>query len=196
MYTATIPSHIRKKLESFFIVMGLMLIAWLLQITIVTYLPFCGAIANFPFVVAAVTGFVFGSPISNVTHEELRSRSTLIIFLHQLTRGSVAGMLAGAFAAALFNSILSVYPLSLPLVGWIAGYFCIRGLRQETLICIPMVLLATVLNEALNAWQFAASGYPQAYSELARIVMPEAVLNAIIAPFVYFPLRRWYEYSG
>jgi rod shape-determining protein MreD len=192
----TIPSHVRKKLESFVIIVGLMLLAWLLQITLVTYFPFRGVIANLPLVVVAVTGFVFGSPVPAVTHEELRSHSVLIIFLRQFMRGSVAGLLTGAFAAALFGSMLSVYPVSLPLVGWISGYFCIRGLRQETLICMPMVLLATVLNEALNAWQFGATGYPDVYLLLSHIVMPEAVLNAIIAPFVYFPLRRWYDFSG
>jgi rod shape-determining protein MreD len=192
----TIPLHVRKKLEGFIIIVGMMLIAWLLQITIVTYFPFRGVIANLPLVVVAVTGFVLGSPVPAVTHEELRSHSVLIIFFRQFMRGSVAGLLTGAFAAALFGSMLTVYPLSLPIVGWISGYFCIRGLRQETLICIPMVLLATVLNEAINAWQFGAAGFPAPYPLLSHIVMPEAVLNALIAPFVYFPLRRWYDFLG
>jgi rod shape-determining protein MreD len=192
----TVPAHVRKKLERFILIVGLMVVAWLLQITVVTYFPFRGVIANLPLVVTAITGFVMGSPVPAVTHGELRSHSVLIIFIRQLMRGSVAGLLTGAFGAALFGSMLTVYPVSLPLVGWIAGYFCIRGLRQETLICIPMVLLATVLYEALNAWQFLIVGYPEPYSLLSRIVLPESVLNAIIAPFVYFPLRRWYDFRA
>lgn len=189
-----IPSHIRKKLENFFVVVGLMGVAWLLQCTVVTYFPFRGVIANLPLVVTAVTGFVFGSPVRGVTPEELRRCSVLAIFFHQAARGSVTGALTGALAASFFSVILPVYPLSLPLVGWIAGYFCLRGVRQETLICIPMVLLATVLNEMLNAWQFSACGYPHTSLVLSRIVMPEAFVNALVAPFVYFPLRRWYDF--
>ncbi len=155
----TIPSHVRKKLERFCLVFGMLCIAWLLQTTILTALPFHGVITNLPLTVTAVTGFIFGSPIPTITMEELRSRSTFSIFLHQLARGSVAGALTGACAAALFSTIAPIYPVSLPLVGWILGYFCIRGVRQETMICIPIVFLATVLNDILNALQFSFSGY-------------------------------------
>jgi hypothetical protein len=46
------------------------------------------------------------------------------------------------------------------------------------------------------AWQLWFCGRPGVFEHLAHIALPEGLLNALIAPFVYFPMRRWYDFSS
>jgi len=119
-------------------------LAWLLQLTVLNNFVFQGAICNLPLTLTIVWGSVFGSTMPEIGPEELRLSSSAEIFVHQLLSGSRSGALFGAFIGALYASVLPVYPLCFPLIGWITGYFCLRSLNQETLICIPLTLLATV----------------------------------------------------
>lgn len=169
-------------------------LSWLLQLTVLNNFSFQGAICNLPLTLTIVLGSVCGTRLPEISLDELRQGSTAEIFLRQLLSGSVTGLLFGAFIGALYASVLPVYPLSYPLIGWIAGYFSLRNLNQETLICIPLVLLATVGAELIIAVQLSVLGRPEVFSHLAQIALPESLLNAIIAPCVYFPLRRYYDF--
>jgi hypothetical protein len=55
--------------------------------------------------------------------------------------------------------------------------------------------MATILAETMMAGQLALLGRPAVIENLVQIAMPEAAINAIIAPLVFFPLRGWYEFS-
>jgi hypothetical protein len=37
-------------------------------------------------------------------------------------------------------------------------------------------------------------GRPEVLPRLAEIAFPEAILNSLIAPFIYFPMRAWFEF--
>jgi rod shape-determining protein MreD len=169
-------------------------LAWMLQTALLNNFVFQGAIVNLPLTLTLVIGSVVGSPLPDISNDELRNCSTGEIFVRQALAGSIAGLLFGAFIGALYASVLPVYPLCYPAIGWAAGYFCLRKLNQETLVCIPLVLLGTVAAELMMALQLAALGRADAFAHLAQIALPEALLNAIIAPFVYFPARRYYDF--
>jgi len=193
-------------------------LAWWLQILLLGGLSFQNAVCNLPLTLIILWGFVFGPSLPPLTAEDLRSRSTGDIFLQQLCSGSFAGLLVGAYIGALYASLLPFYPLAYPLIGWIAGYFGSRNFSRETLLCIPVVLLLTVLAELImagqiwgvqqmgmlpnffdsgapdTAWQFFTIGQSEPFIRLAHIAFPEALLNALIAPFAYFPLSSWYDF--
>lgn len=168
--------------------------AWILQLTVLNQLFFQGAICNLPLTVTMLWGYVVGSSLPELRADELRILPVSAIFLRQLLSGSVTGALVGALFAALYSSVSPVYPLAFPLIGFITGYFSMKNLNQETLFCIPLTLLATVMAEGIMALQLGAMGRPYVFDHLSHMILPEALLNALIAPFVYFPLRDWYEY--
>lgn len=191
---AILSMRTRKKVFDYGLAAFMCLMAWTFQVTILNHFMFQGAICNLPLTMVILWGYVFPTDLPPISADELRSRSTLEIFLHQLASGSVAGALAGAFVAALYASVIPVYPICFPLIGWIAGYFAGRHLNKETLMCIPLTLFATVLAEAIMAWQLSLCGRPATFEHLGQIALPESLLNALIAPFIYFPLHTWHEF--
>lgn len=170
-------------------------LAWLLQITVLSYFSFQGAFCNLPLTISILWGFVFGSQMPPLLPDELRTRTSKAIFLHQLSSGSVSGLLFGAFFAAIYASVLPIYPVAYPIIGWVTGYFAMKNLNPETLMCIPLVLLATVAAEVITALQLFITGHADVFPHLAQIALPEALLNALIAPFVYFPMWHWHEFN-
>lgn len=193
---AVLSMRTRKKAWDMSLAVCLAFFAWVLQLTVLSNFTFQGAFCNLPLTMTILWGLVFGSPMPPITPDELRVRSAKQIFLRQLGSGSVGGCLFGAFFAAVYASMLPVYPISYPIIGWVAGYFNMRNLNPETLICLPVVLLATVFANFITAFQLVATGHADVFPHLAQIALPEALLNALIAPFVYFPLRRWHDFAN
>lgn len=191
---AILSMRTRKKVGDISLAFLIGSLAWLFQLTVLNHFLFMGATCNLPLTLTILWGAVFGSPVKPIGPDELRVSSAASIFLHQLASGSMSGALIGAFCGALYASVLPIYPLCLPLVGWISGYFCLRNLQQDALICIPLVLLATVFAESMMATQLFLLGRAEVFARLAVIALPEAILNALIAPFIYLPMRRWYDF--
>lgn len=167
--------------------------ALVLQIGLLNNFPVHGVYCNLPLTIVIVWGAVFGSPMPPITPDELRLSTTGEVFLRQLASGSIVGFLVGAFFASLYTPMLPVFPAYLPIAGWIAGYFCLRNINKQNLLCIPLVFVMTLIAETLMAWQLSLIGRPGVFDHLMQIAVSEASLNALIAPFVYFPMRRWYE---
>lgn len=183
-------------------------LAFLMQVLALNYFGIHGSICNLPLTLTIVWGLVFGSSMRNLTAVQLRKRSFREIFAHQLASGSHSAFLVGWLFSWLFNSVMPVYPIYFPLIGWTAGYFCLRGLGQGNLLAIPMTFVLTIVAEALMSWQlylvflfFHQSAKPDEmvqqfhilFDHLNTFILPEALLNSIIAPFIYFPMRSWYD---
>lgn len=168
--------------------------AWLLQMTVLTKLSLNSMLCSLPLTITIIWGSVFGSPLRSQTQDELKLKTFGEVALWQLLSGSVTGAIIGAVFASLYATLLPMYPLAYPLVGWIAGYFSLRSFSQATLLCIPLVLGGTVFAESVTALQLAVSGRPEVLPRLAEIAFPEAILNSLIAPFLYFPMRAWFEF--
>lgn len=172
-----------------------LVLAWLLQLTVLSVLTFNDVLASLPLTFTAVWGSVFGSPLPPLTPEDLRTKTFGQAVAHQALSGSLSGALVGATFAALYASVLPVYPLSYPLVGWMCGYFSLKNFNQATFLCLPLVLLSTVFGETVMALQLAAIARPDTLPHLASVVFPEALLNALMSPFIFFPMRGWAEFT-
>lgn len=196
---AILSMRARNKTSSWFMAL---LVAWTalsLQVALLNRFPIGGALCNLPLALVICWGAVFGSPLPPITPEALRHKSLGDVFAHQILSGSLSGLLVGALISAMYMSQLPVFALSYPLVGWMSGYLCLRNINKENLLCIPMVLLFTGLGELITAMQLNVMtmmhmlNRPDVFANMAVCVPPEAMTNAIIAPFIYYPLRRWYD---
>lgn len=169
--------------------------AWLTQLTVLSLLPLRAVLCSLPLMLTIVWGAVFGSPLQMPRAEELRRVPLGQIVTMQLLSGSLSGALVGAFFGALYSSIIPIYPLSFPIIGWVAGYFCLRNFNQGVLLCVPLVLLLSVFAESIMALQLHLINRPDVVSHLVQIAVPESIVNAILAPFVFIPMRGWYEFT-
>lgn len=169
--------------------------AWVLQLGVISRLFVTGVQCSLPLTLIIVWGVTFGSPIIAPSKDELRLSTVNAIVLRQALSGSISGALLGAAFAALYSSVLPAYPVAYPLVGWIAGYFCLRNFNKALILCIPLVLILTFLAEAITAVELLALGRPNVFESFVDMAMTEAVLNSLIAPFVFLPMRGWYEFA-
>lgn len=183
----------RKKLANYGLTAIVCTGALVLQIGVLNNFPVHGVYCNLPLTLVIVFGTVFGSPLAPITPDELRTSTTGEIFFRQLLSGSVTGLLVGAFMSALYAPMIPVYPAYFPIAGWFAGYMCLRNINKQNLLSIPVVFVVTLIAETIMAWQLAIVGRAGVFDQLMQIAVPEASLNAVIAPFIYFPLRRWYD---
>jgi hypothetical protein len=183
--------------------------AFFMQMLVLNYLGIHGITSNLPLTLVIVWGLVFGSSLPGMTAIELSRRSLAEVFFGQLASGSHSGFLIGWFFSWLFYFIMPVYPINFPIIGWASGYFCLRGLGKGNLLSIPMTFILTLFAEAIMSWELVLFGGPVdfthptmmlspdwikvVFDHLSTIILPEALLNSIIAPFIYFPMRRWYD---
>lgn len=206
---AIVSMRSRKRLLEVSISGFLCIVAFFMQMQVLNNLDIHGSICNLPLTLTIVWGLVFGSTLPPLTATELRRRSFGEIFSRQLASGSPSGFLIGWFLSWVNYYIFPVvYPLSFPLVGWASGYFCLRSLGQGNLLAIPLTFILTIIAEGLMSWELFAIyvfshptvpvaqyivEYNRLFSHLSGFILPEALLNSVIAPFIYFPMRRWYE---
>lgn len=167
--------------------------ALFVQLAVLSHFSINGVICSLPLVITITAGLVFGSPIPSITANELRRQAVRDIFLRQLGSGSISGFLIGLFFACLYGSMIPICPIAYPVIGWVSGYFCLRSLNQGNLLCIPLVFVLSIIAEALISWQLAGCHRTGVLEHLSWFILPEALLNSIIAPFIYFPLRGWHD---
>jgi rod shape-determining protein MreD len=169
--------------------------AWVMQLAVVSRLFVTGVQCSLPLTIIIVWGITFGSPVTKPSIDELRLNTLKTVLLRQLLSGSISGALIGAAFAALYSSVLPAYPIAYPVVGWISGYFCLRNFNKAVVLVIPLVLILTFFAEAITAAELYLIGRPLVLQNFVEIVLTEAVLNALIAPFVFLPMRGWYEFA-
>lgn len=186
--------RMRRRIGAISMTMLIIGMAWVLQLAVVSRLFVTGVGCSLPLTIIIVWGITFGSPIGKPSIDELRLTTIKTAMLRQALTGSISGALLGAAFAALYSSV-TVYPIAYPLVGWIAGYFCLRNFNKAIVLVIPLVLILTFLAEAITAVELYALGRPLVFDNFVEIALTEAVLNALIAPFVFLPMRGWYEFS-
>ncbi len=185
----------RQKLTEIGLSVGIIYFAWILQLTVLSAINLKDVICNLPLTITIVWGAVFGSPLAALTADEMRKSSLSDVLLRQAVAGSLSAALIGGAFGALYSTVIPTYPLYLPIIGWISGYFCLKNYSSAIMFVIPLVFMATVLAETMMAGQLMILGRPEVMKNLVQIAMPEASINALIAPLVYLPLRSWYDFS-
>lgn len=197
----------RKRMMVYVVGAGAGLSAVLIQTTLLSEFPVRDVIpvyCNLPLTLAICWGAVWGSPLPRITADELRTSSSSWIFARQLLGGSAAGLLMGAFVAALYASMsgfvgddamraVRIFPCYLPFAGFMGGYFCLRQMNMQRFLIMPLVFVISLLAETVMAWQLSIVGRPGVFANLLQIAMHEAALNTMIAPLVYVPARLWYD---
>jgi rod shape-determining protein MreD len=172
----------------------LVLIIWLIQTDLIARFSIKGLLCNLPLTFTILWGAVFGSKQRGLVAEEIRSFSVGEIAAQQALSGSASAACIGAFFAALYSSALPIYPIAYPLIGWISGYFCLKNVNQPTFLSTPLVLFASVFAEFLTGAQLTLINRPDTFARFVQIAMPESILNALIAPIIFVPMRTWYEF--
>ena len=185
----------RRKLTEIGLSVGIIYFAWILQLTVLSAITLKDVICNLPLTITIVWGAVFGSTLPALTTDEMRKSSLSDVVLRQAVAGSLSAALVGATFGALYAGVIPTYPVYLPVIGWISGYFCLKNYPSASLLAIPLVFMATILAETLMAGQLMVLGRPEVMKNLVQIAIPEAAINAIIAPLVFMPLRGWYDFA-
>lgn len=173
----------------------IVLVVWVIQLAILSQIRLNDVQCNLVLTVTIVWGITFGSQLEAPTIDELRLSTLKSVLVRQLLSGSVSGALLGFCFASLYASILPIYPISYPIVGWIGGYFSLKKFNRALIFCIPLVLIFTFLSELITAVQLMILHRPNVLDNFVRVVLPEAALNSLIAPFVFFPMRGWIEFA-
>lgn len=173
----------------------LVMVVWIVQLAILSQLRLNDIQCNLVLTVTIVWAITFGSALEAPTIDELRLSTFKSVLIRQMLSGSVSGALLGLCFASLYASVLPVYPIAYPIVGWMGGYFSLKKFNQALIFCIPLVLIFTFLAEMITACQLALLQRPDFFENFVRVVIPEAALNSLIAPFVFFPMRGWIEFS-
>lgn len=169
-------------------------IIWLLQNNILTRIALRGLFCNLPLTFTIIWSSIFGSSIEHLSADEVRVRSFGQIAVYQAMSGCVSGALIGAIFSVLYASVTPVYLISYPVIGWITGYFPLKTVNNGSLYSIVLVLFGTILGESLTSCQLIMLGRAEVLSRFADIAIPEAVLNALIAPFIFIPIKAWYDF--
>ncbi len=150
-----------------YLVVPLLASAAILQATIVPHLAILGVFADLPLLVVASWG---------------------------LLRGAKEGIVWG-FVAGLAVDLLSGAPFGAATLGLIAAGF-LSGLGQVTVgrthlaLSAVVVFLATIAYDVLFLLVIQISGGAATWVDsLVRLILPSAVLNAVLAPVVFLFLR-------
>lgn len=151
-----------------YLVVPLLVIVAVLQTTLVPHLAIWGVFADLPL---------------------------LVVVSWSLLRGAREGVIWG-FVAGLVVDLLSGAPfgaatLSLIAVGFLSGLGEATVFRTHVALPLVAVFLATILYDLLFLLIVQISGQAVSWLDsLFRVVLPSAVLNAVLTPIV-FGVMRW-----
>ncbi len=125
----------------------------------------------------------------------------LVVVSWSLIRGAREGV-SWAFGGGLLLDLMSGAPLgtatlSLMAVGFLAGLREVTSVfRSQVLLPLLTTFFATLLYDSLFLLILQLVGRPVFWVELMiRIVLPTAVLNALLMPLFYHAMRGLYRAS-
>jgi rod shape-determining protein MreD len=119
----------------------------------------------------------------------------LVVVSWSLLRGSREGLIWG-FISGLALDLLSGAPFGaatfgLMAVGLLSGLGKATVFRSQVVLPLVTVLLATIVYDIIFLFVVWISGYPVSWLDsLIYLILPSAVLNAVLTPVV-FVIMRW-----
>lgn len=185
----------RRHLWEISLTFAVVFLVWILQSDILVRLTSLHLFCNLPLTFTMIWASIYTSHFAPLSSDDIKVRSLGNIALYQAISGSLSGAAIGAIFAAFYSSVVPVYMVSYPLIGWIAGYFPLRKVQHGSFYSILLVLCGTVLAEFITAVQLILMGRAEVFGCFVQIAIPEAVLNALIAPFIFVPLKSWYDFG-
>jgi rod shape-determining protein MreD len=150
-----------------YIVVPLLLLVTVIQTALVPYLSIWGIFADVPLLMV-------------VSWSLLQGRR----------EGLVWGFVAGAAIDILSGAPFGAATLSLSLVGFVAGLGEATVFRTHVALPLVAAFLATLVYDLLFLLVVRMMGQQVLWLDsLLRTVLPSAVLNAVLVPLVFLPLR-------
>ena len=151
-----------------YLVVPLLVTVAILQSTLVSHFRIWGVFADLPLLVVVSWGLLRGP------------REGLIW-------GFIAGVTVDLFSGAPFGAAT----FGLMAAGFLSGLGQSTVFRSQLLLPLLAVLLATIVYDILFMLVVWISGNPVSWLDsLFRLVLPSAVLNAVLTPVV-FVIMRW-----
>ncbi len=111
--------------------------------------------------------------------------------VHGGGEATLLGLAGGLFLDLLSSAPFGIQTLGLTAVGLLADLMETNFFRSNLLVTLATIFGATLLFHVMEAAAMQTLGYPidwQPY--LLRVVLPTAVFNTALMPFVYALLRR------
>jgi rod shape-determining protein MreD len=146
----------------------------ILQTTLLPSLTIWGVFANLPLLIVVSWGLLRGS-----------------------REGALWGFISGLMVDLLAGAPFGAATLSLTIVGFLVGLGEATVFRAS--IALPMIamFLATIVYELLFLLIVQISGQPVAWLEsIWRLVLPSALLNALLTPIFFLTMRWLYTRYG
>jgi rod shape-determining protein MreD len=150
-----------------YLVVPILVILALLQATIVPHLAIWGVFPDLPVLIVASWGLLRGK-----------------------VEGSLWGFIAGVAVDLFSGAPFGAATLSLMAVGFVSGLGKTSALRAHVTLPVLMVFLTTILSSTTFLLILLISGQSMVWLDsLLRIVLPSAVLNALITPVIFGGMR-------
>ncbi|MEW6724790.1 MAG: rod shape-determining protein MreD [Bacillota bacterium] len=154
------------------IVAGLLLFTFLLQLSITPFLSLGGVKPDLVVLLVTVLGVVFGSSF-----------------------GLGAGIVSGLVADIFFGRYIGIHALSLGILGYLAGLAEHQVYREQSLVQVTTAMVATAFHQLVFMILLIAVGprLPLG-AAIGRTIIPVALYNGVLGPFVFraiFRLQQW-----
>jgi len=152
---------------SIYLVIPLLLIAGVLQASVVPHLALWGVFPDLPALVVVSWSLLEGT-----------------------RQGVVWGFIAGLFVDLFSGAPFGAATLSLMAVGALSGLGQATVFRTHVTLPLIVMFLATLVYDLLFLLIVQIAGTPVAWLEsLMRIILPSAALNTVLVPLVYLVMR-------
>jgi rod shape-determining protein MreD len=150
-----------------YLVVPLLVIVAVLQASVVSHLPIWGVFVDLPVLIVASWGLLEGA-----------------------REGVIWGFIAGVVIDLLSGAPFGAATLSLMAVGFLAGLGKNSAFGSHVIFLAVTMLLATIVYSLLFLSIVRISGQTVLWwDSLLHIVLPSAVLNAVLMPLVFAVMR-------
>jgi rod shape-determining protein MreD len=157
-----------------YLVVPLLVVVAILQTTVVSHLTLWGVFADLPLLVVVGWSLLRGA-----------------------REGVVWGFVGGLAVDLLSGAPFGAATLALTVVGFLSGLGEATVFRTHVALPLLTVFLATILYDLLFLLVVQISGQTVIWwSSLFRIILPSAMLNALLTPIVFGVIRWLYARFG
>ena len=157
-----------------YLVVPLLVVVAILQTTIVPNLAVWGVFANLPLLLVVSWGLLRGP-----------------------REGAVWGFIAGLAVDLLSGAPFGAATLSMIAVGFLSGLGATSAFRTQFALPMIAMFLATIVYDLLFLLIVQISGQRVIwFDSILRLVLPSAVLNALLTPVLFLTMRWLYTRFG
>ncbi len=115
----------------------------------------------------------------------------VIVVCLALLRGSDEGLIIGLCAGLLLDlkdgNIIGIQALSKMLLGFSVGTIQKKFFKDNYLIVIAVVFIATVFFDGFNLFLYSSFGANYNFTQaFLNIIIPTAIFNLLVTPFFYY----------